>query len=457
MSPGFVVVCCVSAAGLLVPAALRADPFDEFRVPDHRTLNWTASGSGSGQRQLYDNSGLYVPRDAGVDRFHEGALSSRIEWGRHTDPAVTTLRAAVGLSGHRQTIERSRLSVIDTRILTHEEHSVSRRAAEYLEVNAYRDQFLTSAPLLWRISVGAVISDEQQWSSRDLRAETTDVGFQDGTFSEQASRQKRYSSALTSAVGIGAGRVRNATGLYEALVLERRLRAAGAIARPLSPEARRRLGALMYVRTAYTGTRDRPARDLWEEIARILRDDGAIEEPPSPAVTLRLMEPFFGSDVATGPDGLPDSPIARLVGAQVVFELQNRHLRESAHLESSNSFDSFFDGAPPYRSTSSTVSKWTYDDVRVAVTAAYQRPLGLRWQLELTGSAVTAARRSLAADYFAIARATWLVTDRWRGALGPRIPGSTRSARPARRLATRPRRAPSRAWTTTSRAPPRCR
>jgi hypothetical protein len=409
------------ASVLPAPATLRADVLDDFRVPDHRVLNWTGSFNGSGLWSHSSGSQLYEPRDRFVSRRQDGSFSNRLDWAHEADPARTTLVARVDLTGNRQTGERDHLSAIDARTASSVEHTVFRQLRESILLGASRDQFMTSIPMLWRIRADARIDDRQTWDTRDWRSTLTDGALVQTYVDERAHKRKIYSAALTSAVGIGTGRVRNATGLYEALVLERRLIAAGAIAEPLTPDARRRLGALMYVRQDYTGTRDRPARDLWDEIARILLDDGAIEEPLSPAVTMRLMEPFLGPGTAIRSDGLPNSPVTRRVGTEVVFEVQNRHQRETFHAHDNSLYQPGFppyDTLPPLRSTFSSFSKRTSDDVLVAVTAAFHRPLGLRWQLDLSGRAIAAARHGVSADYDAVATATWVVTDRWLGTLG---------------------------------------
>src|SRR5262249_36178008 len=85
----------------------------------------------------------------------------------------------------------------------------------------------------------------------------------------------RRRSAFGSA-SVGFGRVRDASVVFAVEVLEERLTATGALARPPSPEARQRLAELFFQRDEFSSPHTRPERFFWNEVERILRDDGAL-------------------------------------------------------------------------------------------------------------------------------------------------------------------------------------
>src|SRR5205823_173566 len=88
---------------------------------------------------------------------------------------------------------------------------------------------------------------------------------------------------LTADVSLGHGRVRDATGVQLARLLEARLLEAGAIRAPLSRAAKERIAALYYLRPSLSVAHERPDRFFWREVGRVLREVGAEAELHLPA------------------------------------------------------------------------------------------------------------------------------------------------------------------------------
>ena len=413
-----VAVSLLLSFGSMGSEPAHAGDFEEFRVPEHTTLHWTGSINGAARWSRLNSLGWYDTRNETVARAGTAMGVSALDWARDTDPASTSLSVESVFSGSHTSDDRDRRSTIGTRSLDFRSRSRNQQLRERVTVVASRTQFHSFVPLAWRARVEGQIDDVQGWDSRDEHRIDRDTTWMATDTIERATRAKQYVSTLYGAIGIGLGRVRDATGVYEAMILERRLAATGVLARPLTAQARHRLAALMYVRGPYAGTTDRPARDIWEEIARILEADGAITSPLSSATTLRLMEPFHGRWADTGPDGLPDSPVTRQTGASFFVEILSRHRRWSDHRHYNELTASSSSALPPIRYTSSWQSKATSDDLLVMASVDLHRPLGYRWQAGFAGRAEAPARHGLSATYDATATVIWIVADRWLGSVG---------------------------------------
>src|SRR6266487_1204989 len=89
-------------------------------------------------------------------------------------------------------------------------------------------------PIRFEAALGLSGDDSQSWFRRgDEYRATVPAG---SSFSTSSNHHQSWSYFNTCSVSasVGWGRVRNATGIYDALVLEQRLRESGALARPLS-------------------------------------------------------------------------------------------------------------------------------------------------------------------------------------------------------------------------------
>jgi len=91
-------------------------------------------------------------------------------------------------------------------------------------------------------------------------------------------------------IGIGWGRVRDATGLYLAFVLEERLREIGRLTGELSDDTRRKLADLYTTRSDYYRLYSRSDRYFWQDVEKVLTEDPAMTGPFDAYAAYRVAE-----------------------------------------------------------------------------------------------------------------------------------------------------------------------
>jgi hypothetical protein len=196
--------------------------------------------------------------------------------------------------------------------------------------------------------------------------------------------------------------------------------ASGALTRPLSTEARRRLTALLASNGDYGTTRDRPARHVWEEIERILREDGALSERGlDPYSVLRATEPLHGRTFSNTRDGIPVSPIRRSVGSFVgpIGVVQHVHQirREDEDLYSETVFNGF---SNVFTARNSSRFVQNFDRVLAGMSGQLGRPIGMRWQLDADGRVLLPVRKEeRGIDAGAAVGMSYIATERWLGSV----------------------------------------
>lgn len=385
------------------PCVARSVEFADFRIPANRVLLWTGSVNGSARWQGYTD--VQGHNESGGEY---GNLSTDFFYRRETDSRLRDLSVGVRGAGDRS-------------------HDASRRTETFLSLSA-RDAMERSVhgtvsireiehwyPATLPVNVigecSAYLDDGRRWaSSRELVTDTTGYYIE----GSDAFNQWDYANTLTGSLGVGVGRVRNATGLYEAMVFEQRLLVSGALSRPLGPEAKRQLAALFYARADYSGTMDRPASTVWGAIEEILHRDGALAGDALDARRLfETVNPFIGSRGYGSPDALPRSPVVRLRGWSV-RALASAQTAQRIRREERNRTAVFISGGPPFVSRSFDRASQPADVVGGGVAAEFHRPAGLRWQLDasLRAEVSVASKRHGFAER-ATGSATFIVADRW--------------------------------------------
>src|SRR5262249_5648251 len=88
----------------------------------------------------------------------------------------------------------------------------------------------------------------------------------------------QYMYGANADVSIGWGRVRDATPVFSALLLEERLQRDHMLARTLSVDARNKLAALIAIEGDFAEVHDEPDKAFWSEVERIVREDGALTD-----------------------------------------------------------------------------------------------------------------------------------------------------------------------------------
>ncbi|MEQ1833187.1 MAG: hypothetical protein ABL977_09030 [Candidatus Eisenbacteria bacterium] len=239
----------------------------------------------------------------------------------------------------------------------------------------------------------------QFWQGRGDRSLTPPTEFRNASDSH-TNRTQYLSSASFGPV---LGRVRDATPVLDAQILEERLTKAGSLARPLSGDGRQRLAQLMALRGRVRSAHERPERWFWREVERVLQEDGAIGPQGLDAFTvLRLLE-------EVNPSLAP-----RFVGRSLrVFATLNAS-REHVSSAGSNSSTTLDGGTVVNYSTSSNGSDGhaRFDLAGVGYLAEYHRPLGGRGQIDASEQMVWFDRPSVLQLGHQL-RAFWSVTDRW--------------------------------------------
>ncbi len=399
------------AAALTAPAPASADDFADFRIPANHALQWTGSSDG------------YVNWSHGDDVSGHGAQGSE-HLGLGTsfyrlddaDTRTSSLSLSLSLSANRaHALSRHDYTSSGGGWFDNQELDAgiagNMNAAWSARINPGGSRFYAGGG-------GSLQTvDTRSWTSvRDLE------GFPfEGNYRAERLRsntQWQHDHMLSADVTLGIGHVRNATGVYEARMLEERLRAAGVLTRALGVAARAQLVAFMYARGDLASVRDRPAAQAWDVIERILRADGALRDSLLGASAVaRATEPFIGrTGYTTDRTLLPVSPIARMRGAIVGVLVQEFTRLRSTRSEMALTVHSEADGSPlvTFEDRSSTRRAWNNDATQVGLETEVHRPLGLRWQLDGQASVVVPVQpHQRGYTLSAQAQASWLAADRW--------------------------------------------
>ncbi len=398
-------LCC---ALLLLPSAARAaDPFAGFRIPDHSWqsgrfgfgLDGSRVAGSSGYRGVYEHS----YRDAWLSSRADGAIA----FGRDSDDLTHWFSLAVD-GGPEWSTRRDRTEWTDRLSGSDDTDRVYRlNASAAAALRTYPDLGRFGIPALGPL--GLDLSATLSGGIHRLRSredfELEDPADDHWYESRTNTRSERDQSTASIRGGIGVGRVRDATALYDARLLERRLAEAGALARPLSPAARSRLAALAYVAPRFAHAHERPDRFVWQEIESILRDDGAL--PPrglDAYAVLRALEP-------TAPVRRPQRLSGVFLGYGGSFETSHTSARSSDVVTER---DGVGGAVTATRRMHSDITKYTSDVTWLGGWTELHRALGWNWQIDARASALRAQRRDehgLALDEQLLLR--WFVADRW--------------------------------------------
>jgi len=356
----------LAAVGLCVTSA-SADEFSEFRIPSHRAGNWTLSLAARAQQ---DEMSQYSARSTNGN----GNAGTQAFWLSDSDPARTVLSASFLASGNW-----THAQVDPSAPYPDEQHDTS--ALENWSATVDDRRYPWAMPLGFETALLAYGVYRQDWRKT---SQTEPAG--PGTFSQLVSSQSwQYNNGAVANIAAGWGRVRDATGVFDARMIEERLRAAGLLTRALSESARRRLAQLMYARGTFDEVTDRPARSLWEAIGAIVRDDGALGDAASdPGAWARAFEPYVGASRGNTGDLVPFAPFPRQTGYFVAPTIQLEHLNFVARLDGASDF-AVYEGDSLINSGSGTSSQRFETDHRAVFTgvqAEIHHPVGIHCQLD---------------------------------------------------------------------------
>jgi hypothetical protein len=302
-----------------------------------------------------------------------------------------------------------------------DESQRNRNAAERLHLAVGLRHYPWEAPIGWSLDAAGYAYPGQSWNhSRSSEVDRDSTGMRTVTMvSSEVGRSYTRSVQVTAA--IGAGRVRDATAVYETRAMEARLLRAGTLRRPLSREARARLAALLYAQSDYGAAHDRPDKFFWRDVEAILRDDGALAHDALDGYGTLRAEEQLEPLVSAGGSLLGNRSTygsTRMQGAFVGIGLTGTHHRSRDQRHHTQSVS--VTGGPTYTSDY-TIFEFldTQSELAAGPQAEWHRPLGLDWQVD----AVAAASIPINHDhhdplFISAATVRYLVADRWlaRGA-----------------------------------------
>ena len=405
----------------LPSAAFAADEFSGFRIPANSFVDWALASSANGQ---------WSRHSAGLDHMTQtdwrGSVSSSFTRWSENDAhsslwsgSLSSLGA--GASSSSFGIEASYFSPLRYEVT---KDSNEREATEQASLATTQTWYPGNGLLGVTGGVQGEWSDAQGWrSSSQLRRSNLDPTEPIKRLT--SSTEFSYFSRGAVSAGLSIGRVRNATGVFEARVLEDRLRALGALTRPLSSHGRQRLADLMYAHRDVARVSARPAEPVMDALERILFEDGALRDSILTGAELfRVTDPIFyrgGSPSYVAPDGLPASPIARLSGWCIGMVVTNSHSRLSQRSQYAESSIPYVGGVPEpepeYRTGYSF--KNTHDATFMEAQGAYHHPCGMRAQWDAASAFATpigGGERGF--DFGLSVRWADILADRWLGSIG---------------------------------------
>jgi len=269
----------VFLAGLCLASASRADdPYADFRVPEARSFSWVVSGLTRWRAQETGEPDVHA-----VSRFKSGYASSTLHRHAESDRYASDLRGA--MSGQWS-------SFLDHAVFTDGESEFFRHRSDDDFYDAFASveetRFVRSTN--WGVDIGLTGSYSFERQGRAFQAIRNQA-----TFSEaegEGTDLRSYFGTGNASLGLGYGRVRDATGVFDAQVLAQRLAATGRLRHAPSAAALQRLAQLFAVRFDLGAAHDRSERYFWREVERILREDDSLVDGTFDAFSLiRALEP----------------------------------------------------------------------------------------------------------------------------------------------------------------------
>jgi len=397
----------------ILPHVLKADGFADFRIPKHKVYNLGGRLTGWAENDYRDYQSERVRTSYEV--------SNGVLWGRwlyDSDPLRADLTLYLYGSGDLRSW-RSKNTPDDT--------TVSQLKTNWQDLSeSWRLQASTRyypfpVPVGLTAGTGAQGSYAQGWSSQYWKSTQ---GAHLST-NRQDHEAFIFDYNITANVGLGVGRVRDASPVYDIYVLEKRLRDLGVLTRELKPETRRRLAQVWVAGTDHTIIRDRPHKYFWQDVERILREDGALREEGLDAYSAyRIAESYRSGSSWVGP-GVWPSPrsLSEAFGrfrrdcgwfAGLVVEGQHEHHIERRFTRArEQEADSGVYSLDTSHSASARIENFD-DDFLFGPQLEFHRPLG--WPLQLDAvSTIFLPQDNMAHAIRATTsvKLTYLVADRW--------------------------------------------
>ena len=379
-----------------VPAAAGESAADsayrEYRIPDHHWWQWVAGVSASAS-----HSDQSVPPDQHFrSGLFRGQLGTAASGGHETDALDQSWTAELRFAGDRRHDEESRLEPGGE--VTGE--FTNRVVLEGFNVGYSLRAYPWSLPLALSAGTSQRFDFQQAFSSSDfLRRSPLAV---EQSLSSTSDGAWNYNALVD--LGTGVGRVRDATPVYQAQVLEDRLLETGTLARPLTRPARERLAALFATQGRFVFAHGRPDKYFWGELERVLAEDSALAHGSIDLYDAhRILEPVTIKGRVLRPAGW-------FVGPSVfLFSSQRHDIREQAQSYSVYQADTLLFSS----GSGSSFSDYSRQDrIQTAIVAEYHHPAGHRWQYD-AGHTTFIGESGVPMFSSTNASVMWIVSDRW--------------------------------------------
>jgi hypothetical protein len=403
--------------GSLSVATTQADDFSEFVIPPHRVSGWDGTLFAAGRRDA---------RSSGGDRFSlrdlRGEAGSNLFWHSESDSRFTGLEVSAFAGGsrmHARTTTHNLVGPFDD-VQDGEAQQTDRDAHERWNANLMWREYPWAVPIGVELSITGRGTYGASWRPNDNLSRFTDSVQTLQTLQQINSEDRNQSQLVFGEIRLGIGKVRDETGVYEALVIEERLRERGVVRARLSASTRRRIAELLYVRYDVLSAVERPARRLWDQLESVLREDDAVDVDRMDAASIqRVGEALF--DDRTSGDGLPSSPLLRRRGFFVGPALTGGHTRSRAWSEFEQFYQVMIDDSvvTEFRSRTQTDSDDQRQVVWAGPTGEWHHPWGPRVQVDVQSRLMFNLRETddeefETGSYLSLGA---ILADRWLGSI----------------------------------------
>jgi hypothetical protein len=388
-----------------VPAIARGAESDwdffAFRIPDHRWYAIQLAGGASASRDQYS-----APGPDREFRFGSGNFTGSAVWVRDGERYQNFFSVTARTFVREEWADTWDEGSIPPSTFQTRQNSERRFVNNLAEVREEIRWYPFSVPLGIATQATAGYGDVHNDSEEGSTTTSSDpVSSQRIEFSSARDVRNRQ-LALAWSVTPLFGRVRDATAVYSGYLLEQRLIRDGILARPLSTAGRERLLSLFYVQNPYGVVHDFPDKFFWQEVERLLREEGALGEAGFDAYALlHALQP-------AGPDRFVLRRAGYAVGPTLRVDYTDASLQSSQFTHQVTVVDT------TRTETSIQVSDDRRDsntDLLAGGTAEAHVPLGPRWQLDGAVSALFDTEDPQ--DHQNIdgfGAFTWIVAERWQ-------------------------------------------
>ncbi len=366
---------------------LRADEFRDFRIPPHSTFNAGIGLSANLSDQFMSNSSAYQQR--WHHRSSSASLTLPASGASESDQRSLSWSARADASGYRQT------SSSTTDFGSYISDDTYRDVNESLYLSAGWHEYRWKSPIALVATGTAQFRWRQNWNESE-RTNNSNYDRMTGEIWE-------YDYSTSAEVGAGLGRVRDATGVFDVYVLEKRLRESGALTAPLSDTARQQLAALFYRRNDFSLLHERNSKYFWREVEQVLRNNGVETGTLGAWDWMRVNEALFAGT------------FQRWTGARIDLVIRGRHENHISRV-SRETIDQYTTPDTTVTSRSNFYERELVygDQLAPGIKADYYRPVN--WRLQVFGS--TAFYLPLndapkAFEFSAEVGTEYVIADRW--------------------------------------------